>query len=61
MNGKYNIAIGFIIMGAFMLYGFLLIYLRDLHPMPKNGQMLMVTVSILKHDWHTYTAIYLLF
>lgn len=32
MNGKYNIAIGFIIMGAFMLYGFLLIYLRDFAP-----------------------------
>ena len=32
MNGKYNIAIGFITMGAFMLYGFLLIYLRDFAP-----------------------------
>ena len=32
MNGKHNIAIGFITMGAFMLYGFLLIYLRDFAP-----------------------------
>ncbi|MFD1550779.1 hypothetical protein DNU06_05735 [Putridiphycobacter roseus] len=32
MNGKYNIAIGFITMGFFMLYGFLLIYLRDFAP-----------------------------
>lgn len=32
MNGKNNIAIGFIAMGIFMLYGFLLIYLRDFAP-----------------------------
>jgi len=30
--GKYNIAIGFLTMGLFMLYGFLLIYLRDFAP-----------------------------
>lgn len=29
MTGKNNIAIGFLIMGFFMAYGFLLIYLRD--------------------------------
>lgn len=29
MNGKYNISIGFLTMGLFMAYGFLLIYLRD--------------------------------
>lgn len=29
MNGKNNIAIGFLAMGLFMAYGFLLIYLRD--------------------------------
>jgi hypothetical protein len=29
MNGKNNIAIGFLTMGVFMAYGFLLIYLRD--------------------------------
>ncbi|MBW7867262.1 MAG: hypothetical protein H3C31_02930 [Brumimicrobium sp.] len=32
MNGKNNIAIGFLTMGIFMLYGFLLIYLRDFAP-----------------------------
>ena len=32
MNGKNNIAIGFITMGFFMAYGFLLIYLRDFAP-----------------------------
>ena len=29
MKGKNNIAIGFLTMGIFMAYGFLLIYLRD--------------------------------
>lgn len=32
MIGKRNIAIGFIIMGVFMAYGFLMIYLRDFAP-----------------------------
>jgi len=32
MNGKNNIAVGFLTMGFFMLYGFLLIYLRDFAP-----------------------------
>lgn len=32
MNGKYNLSIGFLTMGLFMLYGFLLIYLRDFAP-----------------------------
>ena len=32
MNGKNNIAIGFLTMGFFMAYGFLLIYLRDFAP-----------------------------
>ncbi|MCF8464073.1 MAG: hypothetical protein K9G41_04490 [Flavobacteriales bacterium] len=32
MNGKNNIAIGFLTMGLFMVYGFLLIYLRDFAP-----------------------------
>jgi len=32
MNGKYNIAIGFLTMGLFMAYGFLLIYFRDFAP-----------------------------
>ena len=32
MEGKKNIAIGFLTMGLFMLYGFLLIYFRDFAP-----------------------------
>ena len=32
MSGKNNISIGFLTMGAFMAYGFLLIYLRDFAP-----------------------------
>lgn len=32
MNGKYNMSIGFLTMGLFMAYGFLLIYLRDFAP-----------------------------
>ena len=32
MKGKNNIAIGFLFMGFFMAYGFLLIYLRDFAP-----------------------------
>ncbi len=32
MNGKNNISIGFLTMGAFMAFGFLLIYLRDFAP-----------------------------
>ncbi|HUH73950.1 MAG TPA: hypothetical protein VLZ75_06030 [Chitinophagales bacterium] len=32
MNGKNNIAIGFLTMGLFMAYGFLLIYLLDFAP-----------------------------
>ncbi len=32
MNGKNNIAIGFLTMGVFMAYGFILIYLRDFAP-----------------------------
>lgn len=31
-TGKNNMAIGFLTMGAFMAYGFLLIYLRDFAP-----------------------------
>jgi len=32
MRGKNNIATGFLFMGLFMAYGFLLIYLRDFAP-----------------------------
>jgi hypothetical protein len=37
MEGKKNIAIGFLTMGIFMLYGFLLIYLRGNYIF-KNGK-----------------------
>ena len=46
MNGKNNIAIGFLVMGGFMLYGFLLIYLRDFAP---DKQAWVDTYSIGKH------------
>lgn len=46
MNGKYNIAIGFLTMGIFMLYGFLLIYLRDFAP---DKEVWVDSYSIGKH------------
>ena len=46
MNGKKNIAIGFLTMGLFMLYGFLLIYLRDFAP---NKSEWVNSYSIGKH------------
>lgn len=46
MNGKNNIAIGFLTMGFFMLYGFLLIYLRDFAP---NAKDWAESYSIGKH------------
>lgn len=46
MESKKNIAIGFIVMGAFMLYGFLLIYLRDFAP---NKLEWVANYSIGKH------------
>lgn len=46
MHGKNNIAIGFLIMGGFMLYGFLLIYLRDFAP---DKQAWVDTYSSGKH------------
>ncbi len=46
MNGKNNIAIGFITMGLFMVYGFLLIYLRDFAP---NAKEWAESYSIGKH------------
>ncbi|MCB0669068.1 MAG: hypothetical protein KDC80_24760 [Saprospiraceae bacterium] len=46
MNGKNNIAIGFITMGLFMAYGFLLIYLRDFAP---NAKEWAESYSIGKH------------
>ena len=46
MNGKNNIAIGFLTMGIFMAYGFLLIYLRDFAP---GKEEWINTYSIGKH------------
>lgn len=46
MNGKNNIAIGFLTMGFFMAYGFLLIYLRDFAP---DKEAWVNTYSIGKH------------
>jgi hypothetical protein len=46
MEGKKNIAIGFLTMGLFMLYGFLLIYLRDFDP---NKQDWVNSYSTGKH------------
>lgn len=46
MNGKNNIAIGFLTMGFFMAYGFLLIYLRDFAP---DKEVWVNSYSIGKH------------
>jgi hypothetical protein len=46
MEGKKNIAIGFLTMGFFMIYGFLLIYLRDFAP---NKLEWVNSYSIGKH------------
>lgn len=32
MSGRHNMAFGFLFMGLFMVYGFVLIYLRDFSP-----------------------------
>lgn len=46
MNGKNNIAIGFLTMGFFMAYGFFLIYLRDFAP---DKEAWVNSYSIGKH------------
>lgn len=46
MSGKNNISIGFLTMGFFMAYGFLLIYLRDFAPGKEEWTN---TYSIGKH------------
>jgi len=46
MMGKNNISIGFLTMGLFMAYGFLLIYLRDFAP---NAQEWAESYGIGKH------------
>jgi len=44
--GKNNIAIGFLTMGFFMVYGFLLIYLRDFAP---DKEKWIAEYSVGKH------------
>ncbi|MBK6976147.1 MAG: hypothetical protein IPH28_02730 [Cytophagaceae bacterium] len=46
MNGKVNLSVGFLIMGLFMAYGFLLIYLRDFAP---DKEVWVNSYSIGKH------------
>ncbi|MBL0301426.1 MAG: hypothetical protein IPQ23_06945 [Cytophagaceae bacterium] len=46
MNGKVNLSVGFLIMGLFMAYGFLLIYLRDFAP---DKEAWVNSYSIGKH------------
>lgn len=46
MNGKINISFGFLTMGFFMAYGFLLIYLRDFAP---DKEAWVNSYSIGKH------------
>jgi hypothetical protein len=46
MEGKKNIVIGFLTLGFFMIYGFLLIYLRDFAP---NKLEWINSYSIGKH------------
>lgn len=46
MHGKKNLSIGFITMGLFMAYGFLLIYLRDFAP---DKEAWVNSYSIGKH------------
>ena len=46
MNGKNNIALGFVTMGFFMVYGFLLIYMRDF---AADKEAWINTYSVGKH------------
>jgi hypothetical protein len=46
MNGKVNLSVGFLIMGLFMAYGFLLIYFRDFAP---DKEVWVNSYSIGKH------------
>lgn len=45
-TGKYNIGIGLLVMAGFMLYGFLLIYLRDFAP---DKDAWVASYSVGKH------------
>lgn len=46
MHGKKNIAAGFLFLAAFMLYGFVLIYLRDFAP---GKEVWIAEYSVGKH------------
>ncbi len=46
LHGKNNISVGFLIMGFFMVYGFILIYLRDFAP---GKEEWIASYSIGKH------------
>lgn len=45
-TGRYNIGIGLLVMAGFMLYGFLLIYLRDFAP---DKEAWVASYSVGKH------------
>lgn len=45
-TGRYNVAVGLLVMAGFMLYGFLLIYLRDFAP---DKEAWIASYSVGKH------------
>jgi hypothetical protein len=45
-TGRYNVGVGLLVMAAFMLYGFLLIYLRDFAP---DKEAWVASYSVGKH------------
>ena len=45
-TGRYNVGVGLLVMGGFMLYGFLLIYLRDFAP---DKEAWVASYSVGKH------------
>lgn len=45
-TGRYNVGVGLLVMAGFMLYGFLLVYLRDFHP---DKEAWVASYSVGKH------------
>lgn len=45
-TGRYNVAVGLLVMAGFMLYGFLLVYLRDFAP---GKEAWIASYSVGKH------------
>ena len=45
-TGRYNVGVGLLVMAGFMLYGFLLIYLRDFAP---DKEAWVASYSVGKH------------